>query len=82
MENLVCYFTNLADDLQKWRAHGSIDPEVMQQISAELREIASAIVTGALILQVPEIPLPPRPARSAFSERDDLQLTCDDDIPF
>jgi hypothetical protein len=82
VKNLVCYFTNLTDDLQKWRAHGSIDPEVMPQISAELREIASAIDTGALILQVPEIPRPPRQARSALSERDDLELTCDDDIPF
>ena len=43
VDNLVCYFTNLADDLDKWRAHGSIDRDVTQQISAELREIADAI---------------------------------------
>jgi len=29
LSDLVCYFMNLADDLQKWLAHGSIDPEVL-----------------------------------------------------
>jgi hypothetical protein len=31
VEDLVCYFRNLADDLRQWRAHGFIDPQVMQQ---------------------------------------------------
>jgi hypothetical protein len=55
---------------------------VLRQISAELRKIANAIGTGAPILPVPEIPLPPRPAHSALPERDDLEFLYDDDIPF
>jgi len=87
MDNLVCYFTNLADDLEKWRAHGSIDRDVMQQISAELREIAGAIDTGAVVSQVPEIPVPPRQPGPAKSGQRGPQLTgyggiADDDIPF
>ncbi|HEY6361294.1 MAG TPA: hypothetical protein VIX63_09325 [Vicinamibacterales bacterium] len=87
VDNLVCYFTNLADDLEKWRAHGSIDPDVMQQISAELREIAGAIDTGAVVSQVPEIPVPPRqpgPAKIAAkkSTMTGYDGIADDDIPF
>src|SRR5713226_2344668 len=47
LSDLVCYLMNLADDLQKWLAHGSIDPEVLTQVREELREIAKALDTGA-----------------------------------
>lgn len=82
VDNLVCYFTNLADDLATWRAHGSIDSDVMQQISTELREIAGAIDTGALPSQVPEIPVPPRRPGPAESRQKGREITCLDDIPY
>src|SRR6266566_4165055 len=39
--DLACYLTNLADDLQKWHAHGSVDPDVLQQVREELTEIVA-----------------------------------------
>ena len=80
---LVCYLMNLADDLQKWLAHGTFDPEVLPQVSEELRAIAQALDTGAPISAIPEIPVPPRPRRRAFSRRDNQDAPFDDDgIPF
>ena len=80
---LVCYLTSLADDLQKWLAHGSIDPEVLPQVREELAAIMAALETRAPISPIPAIPLPPRPARPHFSRRDSLDRTFDDDeIPF
>jgi len=83
LSDLVCYFMNLADDLQKWLAHGSIDPEVLPQVREELAAIMAALDTRAPISAIPAIPLPPRPARSHFSRRGSLDRTFDDDeIPF
>jgi hypothetical protein len=31
VSSLVCYLTNLAEDLQRWLAHGAIDPEVLSR---------------------------------------------------
>lgn len=59
LSDLVCYLMNLADDLQQWLAHGSIDPEVLPQVREELREIAKALDTGAPISPMPALPLPP-----------------------
>ena len=74
---------NLADDLQKWLAHGSIDPEVLPQVREELAAIMAALGTRAPISPIPAIPLPPRPARPHFSRRGSLDRTFDDDeIPF
>jgi hypothetical protein len=87
VDSLACYFTNLADDLAKWRAHGSVDLDVMQQLSSELREIAAAIDTGTLVPEVPEIPVPPRRSGPAKSPRKGPEWTrgdrfSHDDIPF
>jgi hypothetical protein len=74
---------NLADDLQKWLAHGSIDPEVLPQVREELAAIMAALDTRAPISPIPAIPLPHRPARPPFSRRGPLDRTFDDDeIPF
>jgi hypothetical protein len=81
-EDLVCYFVNLADDLQKWLAHGTFDPEVLPQVIEELREIAGALESGAPIPAITEIPVPPRPTRRAFSRQRDQEETFDDEIPF
>lgn len=80
--DLVCYLINLADDLQKWLAQGTVDREILPQVSEELREIARALDTGAPISPMPAIPLPPRPTRRALSRQDDLEPAFDDDIPF
>jgi hypothetical protein len=81
--DLVCYLTNLADDLQRWIAHGTFDPEVLPQVSEELREIAQALDTGAPISSVPAIPVSRRPTREAFSRRDNQEPEFgDDEIPF
>jgi len=83
LSDLACYCTNLADDLQKWLAHGSIDAGVLAQVRDELREIAIALDTGAPISPMPEIPLPPQPRRRGLSRQRDRELTFDDDeIPF
>jgi hypothetical protein len=82
VEELVCYLVNLADDLQKWLAHGTFGPEVLPQVIEELREIAGALETGAPIPAIPEIPLPPRHTRRAFPRRRDQEETFDDEIPF
>jgi hypothetical protein len=81
-EDLVCYFVNLADDLQKWLAHGTFDPEVLPQVIEELREIAGALESGAPIPAITEIPVPPRPTRRAFSRQRDQEESFDDEIPF
>ena len=72
---------NLADDLQTWLSQGTVDPEVLPQVSEELRDIAKALDTHAPILPIPEIPLPPRQTRPASSRRRDQEWT-DDEIPF
>jgi hypothetical protein len=83
LSDLACYLLNLADDLQQWLAHGSIDPDVLHQTREELREIAKALDTGAPISPIPAIPIAPRPTRRALSQRDDRERTFDDDeIPF
>jgi hypothetical protein len=82
LESLVCYLMNLADDVQAWLVHGSIDAEVTREISTELQEIVRALDTGVSISEVPSISLPPRPARPALSRRDDPEDLSDDDIPF
>ena len=83
LSDLACYLANLADDLQKWLAHGTIDPEVLPQVSEELLEIAKALDTGALISPIPAIPVPPQATRRGESRRKDQERTFDDDeIPF
>jgi hypothetical protein len=68
--------------LRKWLVHGTVDPAVLPQVIEELREIVGALETGAPISAIPEIPVPPRPARGAFSPRRDQEQTFDDEIPF
>ena len=83
LSELVCYLMNLADDLQKWLAHGSIDPELLPQVREELAAIVAAIDTRAPISPIPAIPLPPRQARPHVSRRGSLDRTSDDEeIPF
>jgi hypothetical protein len=77
--DLVCYLMNLADDLQKWLAQGTVAPEVLPQVSDELREIVRALDIGEPISAIPALPLPPGPSRPAFSRRGDLEPTFDDD---
>jgi hypothetical protein len=68
---------------EQWLGHGSIDPDVLPQAREELREIANALDTGALISPVPAIPVPPRPTRRGASRQRDRARTFDDDeIPF
>ena len=83
LSDLACYLVNLADDLQQWLAHGSIDPDVLPQVREELQEIAKALDTGAPISPVTAIPVPPRPTRRGLSRRGDQEHTFDDDeMPF
>ena len=82
LADLVCYFLNLADDLEAWLAQRTVAPEVLPQVVQELREIAEALETGAPIWPIPTIPQSPRPARHALSRRGDRELNSDDEIPF
>ena len=83
LSDLACYLVNLADDLQQWLAHGSIDPEVLPQVQEELREIAKALDTGAPISPMTAIPVPPRATRRGLSRRGAQERIFDDDeIPF
>ena len=76
--DLTCYLMNLADDLQAWLAQGTVAPEVLPQVIAELREITEALETGAAIFPIPAIPSPPH----ALSWQVDRERTLDDEIPF
>ena len=80
--DLVCYLMNLAVDLQEWLGQVTVAPEVLPQVSDELREIAKALEIGAPISPIPAIPLPLRPTHPAFSRRGDQERTFDDEIPF
>ena len=84
--DLICYLTNLADDVQKWLTHNSIDPDVPRQVSAELRGIAAALDTGTSIDPIPGIPVPPPSPRTpdrTFPRHEDQEAPFDDDeIPF
>lgn len=83
LSELTCYLVNLADDLQQWLAHGSIDPEVLPQVGEELRGIAKALDTAAPISPIPAIPPPPRPTRHEWSRRGNQKRAIDDEeIPF
>ena len=83
LSDLACYLMNLAEDLQQWLVHGSIDPEVLPQVREALRAIANALDTGAPISPIPAIPPPPRPTRRDWSRRGDRERAYDDEeIPF
>ena len=80
--DLCCYLRNLADDLQTWLAQGTVAPDVLPQVIAELREIAEALETGAPIWPIPTIPVSPRRPRHVSSQQGDRERTSDDEIPF
>lgn len=60
----------------------TVAPDVLPQVSDELRGIAKALDIGAPISPIPAIPRQPRPTRPAFSRRGDQEGTFDDEIPF
>jgi hypothetical protein len=80
-EDLVCYFANLSDDLERWLTHGTIAPEVLVQMRKELRAIADALEADEPIPQMPEISTPPA-LRSERRSRSKHTFDGDDDIPF
>lgn len=82
-QDLICYLANLADDLQKWIARGTLTLDVLLQVREELRDAANALERGAPISPVPGIPVPPPRTRSA-SWRGGKERTFDDadEIPF
>ena len=82
VEDLVCYLTNLADDLKEWLAQGMVAPEMLPQVIRELREIAGALETGAPVSPIPAIPHSPRPARHLSSQPGNRECQSDDEIPF
>lgn len=83
LSDLACYLVNLADDLQRWAVHGSIDPKLLPEICEELQAIATALETGDPISPVPAIPLPPKPPRRRLSRHGRQERAFDDeDIPF
>ena len=83
VENLVCYFANLSEDLERWLMYGTPAPEVLVQVRKELRAIADALEAGEVVPQMPVIAIPPAPRseRSAHRGRQGHTLD-DDDIPF
>ena len=57
--------------------------EVLSQVGEELRQIATALDTGAPISPIPAIPSPPRPSRRDLSRRGDRERAFDDEeTPF
>ncbi|MBP1599657.1 MAG: hypothetical protein H6Q05_5034 [Acidobacteria bacterium] len=83
VEDMVCYFVNLSDDLERWLVHGTIPPQVLTQVREELRGIANALEAGKSIPQMPEIPPPPAPGPARSARRGKADHTFDDDeIPF
>jgi len=83
LSDLARSLVNLADDLQRWTVHGSIDPKLLPEIWEELQAIATALETGDPISPVPAIPLPPKPPRRRLSRHGRQERAFDDeDIPF
>jgi hypothetical protein len=78
----VCYLTNLAEDLQRWLAHGAIDPEVLSQVRDELADMARTVGTDAPIPEISEIPVPPERQRGRSRRREEEWEFDDDKIPF
>jgi hypothetical protein len=84
VENLVCYFANLSEDLEQWLMHGKPAPEVLVQVRKELRAIADALEADELVPQMPGIANPPTPRSEQSAHRGNQEHTYDggDDIPF
>ena len=82
VSNLVCYLSNLADDLQMWLAHGSIDSNLLPQVREELAAIVDALAKGLPISPLPEIPVPPRPSHPRYERRPLNRTFNDDENPF
>jgi hypothetical protein len=83
LSDLACYLINLADDLQYWLSHGSIDPRVLGEVRDELKDIAKALDAGEPISPFPAISLPPRPTGRCSPPRDRRESALDDEeIPF
>ncbi len=81
VSDLVCYFMNLADDLEILLSKGTIAAAVLPAIAKELRAIADALESGTSISPFPEITLPSDSVCRA-SRSSDEEGTCDDEIPF
>lgn len=83
VQELICYLTNLADDLRQWLECRTVGPEVQRQLAGELREIADALESAAPIPEVSGIPIPSREARAASPRpHGRARLFDDDDVPF
>lgn len=61
--DLICYLMNLADDLQTWLAQGTVAPEVLPQVIAELRRSRRRLRHEGRSRRSRRFPL--RPARRA-----------------
>ncbi len=84
VENLVCYFANLSEDLERWLVHGMVAREVLVQIRKELRAVADALEADEAVPQMPEMTIPPAPRskQSAHRGRQEHTFDGDDEIPF
>ena len=82
VQDLICYLINLSDDLKAWLAQRTVAPNVLPQVTQELRAIAEALETGAPISPIPTIPQYPRPVGQASLGRGDWEHMSDDEIPF
>jgi len=84
IENLVCYFANLSEDLAQWLVYGKPAPEVLVQVREELRAIADKLEAGERVPQMPGIANPPthRSEQSANRGGQEHTYDGDDDIPF
>ncbi len=82
-ENLVVYLTNLADDLERRLAEGTVAPDVLREVAHELHNVADALNAGGPISLMPEIDVPSQPISTAAPQRDPSHTVDDDDeIPF
>ena len=79
--DLICYLTNLADDLEKLLAQRR-SARVLPAIAKELRAIAEAIESGRSISPFPEFTVPfDRPART-FSQQGQHKRKIEGELPF
>ena len=82
VEDLICYLMNLVEDLQSWLGQGVVPTEVLAQLPRELREIAEALETGAVVSPMSAIPAPPGPPGQELSRQGEREPEFDDEIPF
>lgn len=81
VEDLVCYFSNLSDDLARALESHRATPDLLNRLAEELRRLTEDLESGRAPSQFPEMGLG-EDEEEEFSRGDDEAASIDDEIPF